>query len=677
MATKPNPSDKSPPTRGKARNSKAGRVAERRRFDALPDTLDFRDQLYVPALVAVPPASDLAAYRAHRLPVLDQGTEGACTGFGLAAVANYLLRVRGRAPKADEVSAWMLYTMARRYDEWPGEAYEGSSARGAVKGWHKHGLCSLALWRDNQGDLTLNEKRSANALQRPLGAYFRVNHKDLVSMHAAITEVGVLYATAQVHEGWQKVRPGDEQIDFHEGVIGGHAFAIVGYDNIGFWIQNSWGKGWGSSGLARLGYGDWLANGTDVWVAALGAPVDFGLPVSQGRMIAGAPRSYESAIYATLRPHIVTTRNDGVLDEKGTYGLTEQGLRNVIHTDLPKAMSGWRRRRVVLYAHGGLVEQSTAVQYVAENRARMLQAEAYPLSFIWRSDAWATLGNILRDAMARRRSEGPLDALKDFMFDRLDDMLEPVARALGGRTLWDEMKENAHLAAAHVEGAARQTADHLVALHMRGDLDEVHLVAHSAGSILLAPLAQQLAKASVPIPSLSLWAPACTIELFQSTYRPLIDSGQIGAFDLFTLDDRTERDDHCAHIYHKSLLYLVSAALEAQPRIPWQEHQQGTPILGLARDVAKHLREDFWNGDDRRWIVAPGAKESDAAHHGDFDNDPVTRMTTLRRICGEAAAGVVAEAPRMGSAAGIQGRRQSVEAAIGMVGPTRTKASSR
>ena len=37
--------------------------------------------------------------------------------------------------------------MARRYDEWPGEDYTGSSARGAMKGWHKHGVCAEAEWR--------------------------------------------------------------------------------------------------------------------------------------------------------------------------------------------------------------------------------------------------------------------------------------------------------------------------------------------------------------------------------------------------------------------------------------------------------------------------------------------------------------------------------------------------
>jgi len=116
-----------------------------RTFDAMPDTLDFRDVMYVPTLMEVAGVSDISGYRNLKIPVLDQGREGACTGFGLATVANYLLSGRGKRPVADEVSAWMLYSMAKRYDEWPGETYSGSSARGAVKGWHKHGVCALRL----------------------------------------------------------------------------------------------------------------------------------------------------------------------------------------------------------------------------------------------------------------------------------------------------------------------------------------------------------------------------------------------------------------------------------------------------------------------------------------------------------------------------------------------------
>src|SRR4051812_45157262 len=82
------------------------------KLDALPDTIDFRDKMYVPTLVEVPATSDLEGYKAAGIPVLDQGREGACTGYGLATVVNFLLR-SGRSPHAqDEVSARMLYVMA-------------------------------------------------------------------------------------------------------------------------------------------------------------------------------------------------------------------------------------------------------------------------------------------------------------------------------------------------------------------------------------------------------------------------------------------------------------------------------------------------------------------------------------------------------------------------------------
>lgn len=124
----------------------AKKKKERKRvLDARPDALDFRDKMYVPTLMEVPIRIDLDEYKQLCVPVLDQGTEGACTGFGLATVANYLLRKRKVVPDTTSVSPRMFYEIARRYDEWVGEDYEGSSARGAMKGWHKHGICAETL----------------------------------------------------------------------------------------------------------------------------------------------------------------------------------------------------------------------------------------------------------------------------------------------------------------------------------------------------------------------------------------------------------------------------------------------------------------------------------------------------------------------------------------------------
>jgi hypothetical protein len=101
---------------------------KKRVLDARPDTLDFRDKMYEPTLVEVPTRIDLKAYLARKVPILDQGQEGACTGFGLATVAHYLLRRRRVIPDRTPISPRMFYEMAKKYDEWPGEKYDGSSA---------------------------------------------------------------------------------------------------------------------------------------------------------------------------------------------------------------------------------------------------------------------------------------------------------------------------------------------------------------------------------------------------------------------------------------------------------------------------------------------------------------------------------------------------------------------
>src|SRR4029450_13530839 len=69
-----------------------------KKLDARPDRIDLRDPEYTPAVVSLPPRFPDDATVRKLLPayvgaglVLSQGQEGACTGFGLACVVNYLL----------------------------------------------------------------------------------------------------------------------------------------------------------------------------------------------------------------------------------------------------------------------------------------------------------------------------------------------------------------------------------------------------------------------------------------------------------------------------------------------------------------------------------------------------------------------------------------------------------
>jgi hypothetical protein len=622
-------------------------------LDARPDTLDFRDKMYQASLTEVPSRIDLKDYRVWKVPILNQGTEGACTGFGLATVANYLLRKRKVVADPKPVSARMIYAMAKRYDEWPGEAYSGSSARGAMKGWHKHGVCGDVCWPYQAGtnDERMNEARSSDALKRPLGAYFRVNHKDLVAMHSAISEVGILYATGTVHTGWGAVKK-DGTIPFQDKATGGHAFAIVAFNDKGFWIQNSWGEAWGKEGFALITYDDWLANGTDVWVARLGAPVTLLKAASTALANAASAKKSNAYAFADLRPHIISIGNNGQLNGGGNFGTSAAEVKAIFKEDFPRITTGWKKKRLLLYAHGGLVTEVAAVQRLAEYRSAMMTAEVYPISFIWHSDAWSTMTNILKDAFASKRPEGFLDSTKDFMLDRLDDALEPIARAMTGKLQWDEMKENAMLATTSKTGGARLALGYIKALANQYKELEIHIAGHSAGSIFHAPLIQLLTSKGrittgplrgitglgLQVTSCTLWAPACTVSLFKQHYLPAIKSSTIRRFALFIMNDNTEKDDNCAKIYNKSLLYLVSNAFEERFRIP-VFRPDGEAILGMQKFVNKDAELVKLFGTKKAdLVVSPNAEpegsvnHSTASSHGSFDDDIPTVTATLARI---------------------------------------------
>jgi hypothetical protein len=138
--------------------------------------------------------------------------------------------------------------------------------------------------------------------------------------------------------------------------------------------------------------------------------------------------------------------------------------------------------------------------------------------------------------------------------------------------------------------------------------------------------------------SCTLWAPALTVNLFKQTYLPAIQSQALRHFALYTLTNKAEQDDHCANIYHKSILYLISNALEEKTRIPWIR-PDGEPILGME----KFIRQDrdllaLLAMPHTTWVLAPNdapedsLKASRCQRHNDFDDDPITLRSTLARI---------------------------------------------
>lgn len=192
-------SDVGKATPKKTSSARTSGAAQARVLNVRPVGPGLPGQHVIPTLMEVPIRRELSDYQKAAVPILGQARESACTGYGLATVTHYLLRTRKYPSDQTRVSPPMFYDLARRHDEWTGVDYDGSSCRGAMKGWYKHCVCTAEQWHFKSKVPALTEKLAQEAALRPLGAYVRVNHADIVAMHAAITEVGVYASATVVH----------------------------------------------------------------------------------------------------------------------------------------------------------------------------------------------------------------------------------------------------------------------------------------------------------------------------------------------------------------------------------------------------------------------------------------------------------------------------------------------
>jgi hypothetical protein len=586
---------------------------------AVQDVPDLRDWPFEPAL------GQLKRYIAppRGLIILDQGREGACTGFGLAAVINLLNQERGEKTR---VSPRMLYEMARLHDEWPGEDYAGSSCRGAIKGWYNMGVCSDGKWRyqaDKPGSLTVD--RAKDARKNTIGAYYRIQPR-IADFHAAINEGVAVFCSARTHGGWMRPDARTGTIPFIREERGGHAFAIVGYNSKGFWIQNSWGRSWGKNGLGLWQYEDWLENLMDAWVCSLALPTPqiWHLPLTSERNRSGISLKGSPA-RSEIAGHFIHV-DDGHFHRRGRYWSNAEDVRE---TASLVASSGNKYQHLLLYAHGGLNSPKASARRIAAMKETFKKNGIYPYHFMYDTGILEELKDVIF-----RRKEGAEERAAGFA-DWTDRLLEWGTR-IPGRALWREMKDGARLPFLPDRAGTETLAIWLTELARKGSARlQVHICGHSTGAILLARLLESMEDLApaLRIRSCTLFAPAASVGLFETHYYPYLVSGPdafgIDRMQLINLNNRLERDDTVGGVYRKSLLYLVSRAFEEQ-----------TPeaILGMQCHVDELLKKPKMDEVRDRFSVhyADGTPNdvTRSTTHGGFDNDVNTMNTLLKSILG-------------------------------------------
>lgn len=379
-----------------------------------------------------------------------------------------------------------------------------------------------------------------------------------------------------------------------------------------------------------------------------------GLGAAQGR---GPTLELTSTVLDALRPHVINL-NQGHFSDGGTFQSDEGQVRAIFEQHLLSAvrtaeLEGKLPLRVVFYAHGGLVSETNAlrtafsqIQWWKANRNLNREANGknysvYPIYFVWETGFLETLGQLLSRIRLRTQR-----AVRDVFDFTTDPVIEIAVRAFQGPTMWGGMKFSAEQA-SRAGGGAHFAAECLAELCSRPEVQgkiELHAIGHSAGAIFHAHFAPVVQKALRDKPESGLtgfegayfMAPALRVDEFKKTLGGAVGDGQaIERLSMFTMVRDVERDDNCAQIYRKSLLYLIYYAFERDPK---------TDILGLEESIRRdpELRKLFGlsgagGPGEIVWSPSPletGRSASRSRSHGSFDNDAPTMNSILRRVCG-------------------------------------------
>ncbi len=201
-------------------------------------------------------------------PVRDQKSRGTCVAHACAAVREFLL-----GPDASTVanlSEQFLYWACKERDNWPGE---GTWIKVGMEVLQAQGVCAEEVWPYNPDKVDGNEGQGP----APQGAVdaaaaHKITQGELLqarwvsSMKETLADGRPVAFAVPVYRYWltEPVKStGDLRMPLtNEASIGGHAMAIVGYQDDAtvpgggyFLIRNSWGETWAGKSQLAAGYG--------------------------------------------------------------------------------------------------------------------------------------------------------------------------------------------------------------------------------------------------------------------------------------------------------------------------------------------------------------------------------------------------------------------------------------
>ena len=171
-------------------------------------------------------------FKAYMPPVINQGEDSICVPCSVSTYLNWKENLKSGEVKDNKVSLFEIYD-SRETDG------EGMTFKDAFKYLKHKGVSSKA------GKLKIS-------------AYGKINNP--LALKYAIVMNGPCFGALPVYSDdydfWNK-KHGDT-------LLGYHAISIIGYDEEGFFIRNSWGTSFGNHGYILMPYED-FDNIFEIW----------------------------------------------------------------------------------------------------------------------------------------------------------------------------------------------------------------------------------------------------------------------------------------------------------------------------------------------------------------------------------------------------------------------------
>jgi hypothetical protein len=343
------------------------------------------------------------------------------------------------------------------------------------------------------------------------------------------------------------------------------------------------------------------------------------------------------------RDNLVGLVHDGRLRTSGRYRSRVQDIEKMFRRTIPRAMKEWPRKRLLIFAHGGMVSTYRNMFQLVRWRKRLLPHHVYPVMVSWRTGV-AELSRDLIFEGFHSRPRARAGEPRGRVSGGWDGRVEGWVRRLRAGGIWDRMKANGVRASGAPNGGARVLAREVAALVARDPEIEVHVVGHSAGSVLLGPFLDLLTHPGgiesgplagqrghgVRVKTATLWGAACTMDLLRGCYLDALRQERLGHLALVHLSDAWERRGTVSPLYGKSILYMIHASLEPQP---------ATPIAGLQVSVEADPEVRELEAAGRiSLVVAPNdypvrdPRASRTRRHQDFEYDKVSLGALVARM---------------------------------------------